>query len=95
LSDLLNEGGEVEKLPKLYAPVKIRFWTLRNAIGMGGGIIYDCDAPVNRICRRVKCGDSWKWQIVNFIKSSALDCTLIQDQEVLNNNGSELDFEYI
>jgi len=79
-------------LPKLYAPVKMKFSTLRSAGGH-----FDMDVDVIRTCRRVLCLDSWsngwKWQIVNYYQDRNWDCTLEQDKEILDNYGSELEYE--
>lgn len=92
---MLNGDNEVRKLPKLYAAVKIKFWSLRNGIGAGGGVYFDNDVQVVRKCRRVLCGGYWRWQIVNGIKLAEFDCTVYQDNEVLYECGSDLEFEYI
>lgn len=83
------------KIPKLYSIVNIRFWTLRNGIGAGGGVYYDNDVQVVRKCRRVLCGDSWRWQIVNGIRDSIFDYTIHQDNEVLEMCGADLEFEIV
>ena len=85
----------MRKLPKLYAAIKIKFWSLRNGIGAGGGVYYDNDVQVTRKCRRVLVGDSWQWQIVNGFKLSEFDCTIDQDNEVLVVYGAELEVEYV
>lgn len=52
------------KLPKMYAPVKVKFWSLRGAIGPNGGFM-EADREVTRTARRVvgRYGE-WVWQIV-------------------------------
>ncbi len=86
----------MKRLPKLYAGVKIKFWTLRNGIGIDGGVYFDSDTQVVRECRRVLCvGGNWRWQIVNGIKLAEFDYTVYQDNEVLYGCGSDLEFEYI
>jgi len=52
------------KLPKLYRVVRIKFWSLRSGIGQGGGVICDIDVEVERLARRVRSSDGWKWQLV-------------------------------
>ena len=85
----------MRKLPKLYAPVNIKFWSLRSGIGAGGGVYFDNDVQVTRRCRRVLCAGSWRWQIVNGIKLAEFDCNVYQDNEVLFECGSDLEVEYI
>ena len=82
------------ELPKLYAPVKIKFWSLRNGVGQSLGVIFDIDTVVERKCRRVKCEGGWKWQIVDFMKMEQWDYFVEQDKEILDECGSELEFEY-
>ena len=82
------------KLPKLYAPVKIKFWSLRNGLGSKLGIVFDIDIEVERKCRRVLCGGGWKWQLVDYLCARDLDYGLEHDKEILDNYGSELEFEY-
>lgn len=52
------------KLPKLYSPVKIQFWSLRHGVGEGLGVTFDNDEKVIRIACRVVCEnshfDGWK-----------------------------------
>lgn len=52
------------KLPKMYAPVKVKFWSLRGALGASGGFM-EVDREVIRTARRVvgRYGE-WEWQIV-------------------------------
>jgi len=83
------------KLPKLYAPVKIKFSSLRNGIGCSGGVIYDIDTIVIRKCRRVLCKGGWKWQIVNFNWLSNHDYCVHTDKETLDMDLSELEFEFV
>lgn len=79
------------KLPKLYAPVNITFSSLRNGGGSGLGVVYDIDTVVTRKCRRVRCTDGWKWQLVNYYLDIDWDWPLEQDKEVLEYHGSELE----
>ena len=83
------------QLPKMYAPVNIRFSSLRNGLGDNYGVIYDIDTIVERKCRRVICDGGWKWQIVNYLVNRCWDYELEQDKEILDNYGSELDFERV
>ena len=83
------------KLPRLYAPVKIKFWSLRNGIGVDGGVHFDRDAQVVRKCRRVLNNGYWMWQIVNGYRDSLYDYTIQKDNEVLYMCGSDLEVEYM
>lgn len=80
-------------LPKLYAPVYITFGTLRDELSEGYGVMFDCDADTVRKCRRVACDGGWKWQIVNYYQDRDWDWSLEQDKEILDNYGSDLEFE--
>jgi len=82
------------KLPKLYAPVNITFSSLRNGVGANLGVIFDIDTDVTRKCRRVLCNGGWKWQIINYHRDIDWDWGLDQDKEILDEYGSELEFEY-
>ncbi|MEE9222994.1 MAG: hypothetical protein V3V40_06015 [Nitrosomonadaceae bacterium] len=81
------------ELPKLYAPVKIKFWSLRNKLGPNLGVIFDCDEIVERNVRRVIIPNGWKFQIVNFHKLLCSDYYVVQDKEMLDEWGSDLEFE--
>ena len=86
------------KSPRLYAPVNIKFPSLRNYITDYGGVTYDNDIYVIRKCRRVLCGmcfGGWKWQIIDAQNIYKIDCTVMQDKEVLDFIGSELEFEFV
>ncbi len=72
------------KLPRMYTPVKITFQSLRMEGSMAGAR-FDCDTEVTRLCRRVRCFEDWKWQLVNPGQEST-------DREILNDEGSSLDF---
>lgn len=78
--------------PKLYAPVKIKFWSLRNGLGRDLGVIYDIDTEVVRTCRRVLCKGGWKWQLVNYYQDRDWDLTVEQDKEILDNYLDELEY---
>ena len=80
-------------LPKLYAPVWIKFWSLRNGIGENMGVIFDIDREVTRQVRRVLVPNGWKWQLVNLNKLLEWDFTAGTDQEILNEHGSDLEYE--
>lgn len=82
------------QLPKMYAPVKIKFWSLRLGFGANYGVIFDVDTRVERKCRRVRCDGGWKWQIVDFLKLRLIDYVAEQDKEILDECGSGLEFEY-
>lgn len=82
------------KLPKLYAPVKIKFWSLRMGLGSNYGVIFDVDTQVERKCRRIKCEGGWKWQIVDYMSIQEWDNLVWQDKEILDEFGSDLEFEY-
>jgi len=83
------------ELPKLYAPVRIKFWSLRMGLGANFGVIFDIDSEVERKCRRVRCNAGWKWQIVDYAKLAEWDFYAEQDKEILDNWGSELELEYV
>ena len=78
-------------LPKLYAPVNIKFWTLRSRGGC-----FDIDTEVIRKCRRViGLNNEWCWQIVNSYELSEWDNAIEQDYEVLEAYGQDLEFKVI
>lgn len=83
------------KLPKLYAPVKIKFSSLRNKLGPNLGMIFDCDEVVERKVRRVITPDGWKFQIVNYHQLLSYDYYVEQDKEMLDEWGSNLEFQYV
>jgi hypothetical protein len=78
------------KLPKLYAPIKAKFWTLRGAVGESLGWT-EVDQEVERTIRRVRCDegywrDGWQWQIcLRHVKQPEWDWCLEVDTECLNN----------
>jgi len=78
------------KLPKLYRPVKAKFWSLRNGVGESLGMIFDIDTEVERIVRRVLCPEGWKWQIVGLSKIREWDWSVETDQECLDEYGDDL-----
>lgn len=81
--------------PKLYREVWIKFWSLRNGVGSNLGVINDIDTEVVRKCRRVlDCGE-WKWQLVDYQENIEWDWALDMDKEVLDMNGSELEFKVV
>jgi len=82
------------RLPKLYAPVRIKFWSLRDGLGSNYGVVFDVDTQVERKCRRVKFEGGWKWQIVDFMNLAEWDYMAEQDKEILDEYGSDLEFEY-
>lgn len=79
------------KLPKLYRPVQITFWSLRNGVGDGLGVIFDIDTRVTRLAMRVLCDDGWKWQIKDTAKHRWWDWCIDTDQECLNEYGMDKD----
>jgi len=83
------------KLPKLYRVVKIKFWSLRNGLGGGLGVIFDIDTEVERLARRVLCEYGWKWQIKDLLELSEWDYFAIQDQDILTEYGMDMDVEYL
>lgn len=83
------------KLPKLYAPVRIKFWSLRNQIGLNLGMIFDCDTEVERVAIRVLCPEGWKWQIRQYYAICEWDDLAEVDQEIMNEYGSELEYELV
>lgn len=84
------------KLPKLYRPIKIKFWSLRNGLGDGYGVVYDIDTEVERTVRRVLCEREmgWKFQIVNLNQIREWDYFADTDQEILDNYGNEIEFQH-
>lgn len=89
-------------LPKLYRPVKIKFWSLRNGVGASLGVIFDIDTKVERIARRVLCNKSplgWKWQIISKKYDYMWDGSLDTDKESLSeaaywNNMGDIEIDY-
>lgn len=81
------------RLPKLYAPVNIRFWSLRTKLGQNGGVVFDCDEEVMRRCMRVRTNDGWKWQLIGLSDLLDWDATAWQDQEILTAYGESLEYE--
>lgn len=73
------------KLPKLYRPVLLKFWSLRNGLGSNYGVIFDIDTEVTRKCMRVLCDDGWKWQIINYSRLVEWDYSVEADRECLDN----------
>ncbi len=83
----------MSELPKLYRPIKIRFWSLRNGLGAGMGVIFDIDTEVTRTVMRVKTAVGWKWQIKNYHALLEHDYFVETDQELLDEYGCDLEFE--
>lgn len=84
------------KPPKLYSPIKIKFWSLRNGFGRNYGVIFDIDTEVERKVMRVKTPDNeWKFQIVDYNKLVEYDCSAEIDKEILDNHGMELEYEFV
>lgn len=78
------------ELPKLYRPIKVKFWSLRNGLGANLGVIFDIDTEVERTVVRVRTDDGWKWQIHHFNRTAKWDWHIETDQECLNQYGAEL-----
>jgi len=70
---------------KLRQIKKVSFWTLRNGVASGGGVIFDIDTKVTRLCRVVRVADGLKWQIIKKKHQHEWDYFLEQDQECLDN----------
>ena len=70
------------KLPKLGRVVEIEFWSLRG--------VDDRDVIVTRKCRRIRCYDGWKWQVVGFYEEREWDVYVGVDQECINEPPMEL-----
>ena len=83
------------KLPPFRKAVKIRFSSLRNAVGPNLGVIFDVDTMVEREAYRKKTDDGWKWQIKGFNRLPAWDTLAETDQEILDEYGKDLDVEII
>jgi len=81
----------LRKLPKLYRPIKIKFWSLRDGLGAGLGVINDIDTEVERIAMRVRCEGGWKWQIKNAYRISEWDWSVETDSDILDEYGSDID----
>ena len=80
----------MNKLPKLGRVIKIKFWSLRNGLGGGLGVIFDIDTQVERLCRRAKVDGGWKWQIKDAFKLSEYDYFVETDQDILNEIGMDV-----
>ena len=80
-------------LPKLYRPIYIKFISLRNGVGGGGGVIFDIDTMVIQKCRRVRTLDGWKWQLCSI--DNLMDCDYMAetDEEILNEYTDKIEFE--
>jgi hypothetical protein len=83
------------KLPKLYAPVLIEFWSLRCGIGSGYGVVFDIDTKVFRKCMRVLSDGSWSWQIVGYNNLRKRDYLAEVDQEILTDCGADIEFSVV
>ena len=83
------------KLPKLWRAVRIKFWSLRDSLGDGYGVIHDNDVEIERVCRRVACPDGWKWQIVNRERLIEWDYCIERDELSLSEMGMDTDFKLI
>ena len=96
MATITQEGVIMDnQLPKLYRPVKIRFSSLRNAIGENGGVMFDCDQMVERTAMRVNTGNGWKWQIKDISTIWEWDYFAESDQEILTEHGSDIEYEIV
>ena len=82
-------------LPNFRKTVRIKFWSLRTGIGPNMGVIFDCDEQVERDVYRVKTEGGWKWQIKGYKKLLKWDAAVEGDQEILDDCGVDLEFEYV
>ncbi len=80
-------------LPNLRKTVKIRFWSLRNGVGQGLGVIFDIDTKVERDAYRVRTESGWKWQIRGAKREARWDPSVETDQDILDEYGSEAEVE--
>ena len=71
-------------LPRLYAPVKIKFWSLRTGLGQNLGVIFDMDTEVEQLCRRILCPGGWKWQLVHYWRDVEWDLGMDQDKQMVD-----------
>ena len=78
-------------LPKLYRPVRLCFWSLRECFGPNLGVT-EIDEKVIRKCMRVRTDDGWAWQICNASKLREWDWFVDTDQECVNED--KLGFEW-
>lgn len=63
---------------------KLKFWALRNGVGMNGGVVFDVDTEVTYLCRVIRIKEGLKWQIIK--NKHQYDEQLMQyDQECLDN----------
>ncbi|NIF57499.1 hypothetical protein F3J27_03540 [Enterobacter sp. Ap-916] len=79
------------QLPRMYRVVEVDLDVLRNCIGEGGGVIFDCDTVVKRRVRRVlneKGG--WRWAMVEVPGQREWDYCLSIDKEYLHELNYEL-----
>jgi len=77
-------------LLKLYRPIKVKFWSLRNGLGQNMGVIFDIDTEIERTVMRVRTKNGWKWQIQHLPRLLEWDWYAEIDQECLNEYGAEL-----
>jgi len=91
----LLAGEVVLSLPHFRKTVRIKFWSLRNDLGQNLGVILDVDKQVERDVYRVKTESGWKWQIKGFNQLLNYDGFVDTDQDILDEEGEGLEFEYI
>ena len=84
----------MQRIPKLYKPMKIRFSSLRAGIGCSGGVIFDIDTMVDRWAMRVRTDDGWKWQLMGYLALLEWDCTAEIDQEILTEYGADIEITH-
>ena len=84
----------MKKIPKLYSPFTAKFWSLRTGMGYNGGVVFDCDYLTTRKVMRILTKDGWKYQIIGINKSIEwCEWDVIQDQEILDEYGEQMEFE--
>lgn len=81
-------------LPHFRKTVKIKFWSLRNGVSDGLGVVLDIDTEVERDAYRVKTEDGWKWQIKGLAQLEKWDYFAVADQEILDEYGSDIEVVY-
>ncbi|MDB9567831.1 MULTISPECIES: hypothetical protein [Providencia] len=85
----------IKPMPKLFRVVSVELDVLRIGFGSDYGVIFDCDATVVRLVRRVKHRDGWCWQLVREYKDQEeWDYCFESDRECLNNLNWELGLFY-
>lgn len=81
------------KIPKLYSPTQIIFWSLRMKVASNGGVIPDCDVEVERtVVRVIAKNGGWKFQIKDYLKIFEWDHLVEVDQICLDEIGNGTEF---